>query len=338
MDGFPQDAAFPGPQRFPLSSLPEDLHEAFDDPGAIEGQGTITTLRQYLRAAALPACLRFGQRPIGICPMFLTPWPENPEMKRPLGTRVLQKAVTLDKWDFSRNARRYIDELPELMIRVAHSGSLKIPADAIAELDKDEVERYSRIDGLDDLLEMLQTTLLSTIAECIRLIERMQRSASLYDSLKFARATSLCTAHHARWDILAMRDVAFDRMTLAIIVVPPWELSLNAFRRFAAPRDFPGNLLDSMPSNPADFISDKLWAVVHDACHERGRYFVVTNYTHWAFGRFAQGWNVAHITEPIEARMIELEGKGVNYAADNGVTVIESLLYWIQLARGAIPL
>ncbi|KAK7058410.1 hypothetical protein VNI00_002044 [Paramarasmius palmivorus] len=341
MEDFPEDGAFRGPQRFPLSSLPVDLQETFDDPGAIESEDAITTLDLYLRASGIPGCLRFGRYPIDTVPQFMTPWPENPELKRPLGTRVLQKAVTHDKWDFARSVRRYLDELPDLMIRVAHTGPLKLPASAIAEYDEDDVEKYSHVDGVDELLEVLKDTIFETVAECIRVIERIPRSAALCETLSLIRANELCRAHHARWDILAMlaqRGLMPGDLIMAVIVVPPWEMNLDSFRQFTAPRDFSGHMLDIIPSSPADSISDKLWVAAYDCCYRRGRYFIVTNYTHWAFGHFKKDWTAAHITEPIEAKKIELENNGVTYAADNGANVVESLLYWIQLARGSVTL
>ncbi|KAL0574311.1 hypothetical protein V5O48_007649 [Marasmius crinis-equi] len=335
----PEDA-FPTPQYFPLSSIPPDARDSFDD-------ATMQTkteaeylpavmLRNYVRYCALPACLRFGQIPIGSVPKFLTPWPEHPELKKPEGTRVLEGVSTYDKWNFARSVRSYIDSLPAFHIGAKEATRLRLPCDGYAELDEDEVERFSFIDGIDQLLDVVQRDVLRTVCECIRIIERMPPDAPLFKQMQFRRATHLCTAHNARWDILAMCSSLLNGISVVIVVVPPWEVSAQALKKFTIERKFPDNILDSLPVNPLD-ISDKLWAVAHDVCYEQGKFFVVTNYTHWTFGRFSNDWKQATVTPVVEARTVELEGGGFNAGFDCGANVFESLIYWIQLARSSAP-
>ncbi|KAG7094146.1 hypothetical protein E1B28_007758 [Marasmius oreades] len=336
----PSEDSFPTPQRFPLSSIPPSERDAFDDATMQTETETAflpaVMLRKYLRHSALPACLRFGQIPVGTTPKFITPWPEHSEMKRPEGSRVLEDVETYDKWNFSRSVRSYIDTLPAHHFGTKEASRLRLPSDGFAELDEDDIERYSYIDGVDQLLATIEEDVLKTVCECIRVIERMPVDAPLFNDMQFHRASHLCTAHNARWDILAMCPNLFEAIPIVVIVVPPWEFSLKAFKRFTWARNFPANILDSLPVNPADSTSDKLWAVIHDVCYEQCKFFVVTNYTHWAFGRFTNNGKLAMITEPVEARTVGLGG-GVNVAVDAGANVPESLVYWVQVSRNAAP-
>ncbi|KAJ8079630.1 hypothetical protein PM082_011217 [Marasmius tenuissimus] len=332
--------SFPAPQRFPLSSIPPSIRDSFDDATMQMKNETqclpAVMLWNYVRNSALPACLRFGQVPISTVPKFLTPWPDHPELQRSEGTRVLEEVRNYGKWDFARSVRSYIDSLPAFHIGTKEALRLGLPSVGFAELDEDDAERFSLINGIDQLLEVIHQDVIRTVCECVRVIDRMPPDAPLFQQMQFRRATHLCTAHNARWDILAMCPNLFEAIPVLVIVVPPWEVNGQALKKFTLGRDFPDNILDTLPINPRD-NSDKLWAVLHDVCHEHGKFFIVTNYTHWTFGRFSNDWKVATVSDPVEARTVELEGGGVNTAHDCGANVVESLIYWIQLSRSSAP-
>ncbi|KAF9269245.1 hypothetical protein L218DRAFT_851948 [Marasmius fiardii PR-910] len=251
-------------------------------------------------------------------------------MRRRDGSRVLETVATYDKWNFKLSVREYITSLGSHNIGLKEAMRLRIPSEGFAELDEDDIKRYSSIDGIDQLRGVIEEDVLKTVCECIRVIERMPIDAPLFEEMQFRRATHLCTAHNARWDILAM--CLFEAISMVVIVVPPWEVSAQALKRFGWTRNFPANALDTLPVDPVDSISDKLWAVIHDVCHRQCKFFVVTNYTHWTFGQFKNDWKTATITDPFEATTISLQN-GINGGTDRGANVLESLVYWAQLSR-----
>ncbi|KAJ8085760.1 hypothetical protein PM082_004578 [Marasmius tenuissimus] len=332
--------SFLAPYHFPLSSIPPNVRDSFDDATMQTKNGTeclpAVMLWNYLRNSALPACLRFGQIPISTVPKFLTPWPDHPELQRLEGTRVLEKVQKYGRWDFARSVRGYVDSLPAFHIGTKEALRLGLPSMGFAELDENDTERLSFVDGTDQLREVIHRDVLWTVCECVRVIDRIPPDAPLFQQMQFHRANHLCTAHNARWDVLAMCPDLFEVIPVLVVVVPPWEVNGQALKRFTLGRNFMNNILDTLPVNPRD-NSDKLWAVLHDVCREHGEFFIVTNYTHWVFGRFSDDWKVATVSDPVEARTVELEGGNMNAVHDCGANIVESLVYWIQLSRGSAP-
>jgi hypothetical protein len=75
-----------------------------------------------------------------------------------------------------------------------------------------------------------------------------------------------------------------------------------------------------------------MYLQVHDVCSGRGKYFVVTNYIRWAFGKLElPNAMEAFITDSFEAPILEFDG---TYPAvpSIGFTAIEALAFWIHYA------
>ena len=226
----PSQDSFPAPQHFPLSSIPPNVRDSFEDATmqteTEAGYLPAVMLWNYVRHSVLPACLRFSQIPISTVPKFLAPWPNHPELQKAKGTRVLEEVRNYGKWDFARSVRSCelvldirvtsacpdsdkmtpldIDSLPAFHIGSKEASRLGLPSVGFAELDEDDTERFSRIDGIDQLLEVIHRDVLRTVRECVRVIDRMPPDAPLFQQIQFRPATHLCTAHNARWNILAM--------------------------------------------------------------------------------------------------------------------------------------
>jgi hypothetical protein len=92
----------------------------------------------------------------------------------------------------------------ETHVKAEESSRLRLPSQGLVMYDDADIEDLSQINNEDDLLSLMQEYILGTMSEVIRLVERVAVDDPVIPSLKFKLASSLCSAHHARWDIFAL--------------------------------------------------------------------------------------------------------------------------------------
>jgi len=113
-----------------------------------------------------------------------------------------------------------------------------------------------------------------------------------------------------------------------VFVVPPWQFGIQDFAELTDVQQFENNQL----GNPTT-AAQKLWAVIHDTCRNRGRFFVVSNYTRWAFGELSPNDHAVSITDAFEAPILEFDGAYKSTPA-LGCNVVEMLTFWTAWALG----
>ncbi|KAI0082686.1 hypothetical protein K474DRAFT_1694075 [Panus rudis PR-1116 ss-1] len=103
---------------------------------------------------------------------------------------------------------------------------------------------------------------------------------------------------------------------LAVVIQPPWILSLRDLELFQQSKGLPSE------HHFASSSRNKAWAKLWDHCNRRDcRYFVVTNYWGWIFGAFSPGWTRAYVSPVI-------------HSANKTPTIVECLTFWLASAMG----
>lgn len=82
--------------------------------------------------------------------------------------------------------------------------ALRLPDPELINYDDDDVVVLSHVDNEQQFLGVVKFYILDTISEIIRLIEDIPRDDVRLLSLEFQNCSSLCSAHHARWDIFSL--------------------------------------------------------------------------------------------------------------------------------------
>lgn len=106
--------------------------------------------------------------------------------------------------DFGKLPKVFIDEEYVEGVESEDSLQLRLPSGNMTVYEDEDIEYLSNIHNEDDLVALVLKYILSTVSEAVRTIERIPRRSHLVRSLKFQRASHLCSAHHARWDILQL--------------------------------------------------------------------------------------------------------------------------------------
>jgi hypothetical protein len=92
----------------------------------------------------------------------------------------------------------------ETHVAEEESSRLRLPSQELVLYDDADVEVLSQVNNEDDLLLLVQEYILNTMSEVIRLVERIALDDPVIPSLKFKLSSTLCPAHHARWDIFVL--------------------------------------------------------------------------------------------------------------------------------------
>lgn len=96
---------------------------------------------------------------------------------------------------------------------------LRLPSRDLIVYEEVDIEILSHINNEDDFVAVMREYVLGTVAESIRLIEGIPLDSSIMDALQFRRYSHLCTAHHARWDILALVGALSFLLLLFVLIV-----------------------------------------------------------------------------------------------------------------------
>lgn len=260
-------------------------------------------------------------------------WPEYTVLQRQPEARVLRRIERTETYKFvvlvqnylrSSAANAYI--VNEAMVTEEESPHLLLPSKDLVLYDDADIDFLSRINNEELFVTVMQDYVLRTVSEALRIIEGQAIDSTVAVALQFRKYSHLCLAHHARWDIFALRGTVTRPFPFFVFVVPPWEFGIHDFAELTAVQQFQNNQL-VRPSTAAH----KLWAVIHDTCRNRGRFFVVSNYTQWAFGELSPNDSAVSITDAFEAPILEFDGA---YKATPalGCNVVEMLTFWTAWA------
>ncbi|KAG5636690.1 hypothetical protein H0H81_007151 [Sphagnurus paluster] len=298
------------------------------------------SLRTYLSLAFLPAIKRSDSKsPLNSLIRRARAWPNYQEMHQKPGVRCLREILRTDTVKFVMLVRNYLDAylanaylVNEDMVDEADSPNLRLPGKGIVLYDDNDINLLSNIDNEEILLSVVQDYILGTVSDALRIAEGLEPDSPSATVWSFRQYSHLCLAHHARWDILALPGTDAHPLPLLVFFVPPWEFGTEDFTELTDAQRFqPPHALDAPATN-----AHKLWAVIHDTCLTRGRFFIVSNYTQWAFGELSPDDTQATITTAFEAPILAFNGK---YRATPalGCNVIEMLVFWTRWALGPRP-
>ncbi|TFK34620.1 hypothetical protein BDQ12DRAFT_636084 [Crucibulum laeve] len=303
-------------------------------------------LRDYIAGARLPEFVQVSGHNLGSAAelknlAWAFNWPEYPTLRRELGTRTLKKVGRVDTKQIMATARSYLDKFDFLFIHnetgvdAEESQRLRLPCDGLIEYDKEDYELLKNLRHEEDLLMVLKDYVLGTVSEAVRVMQCLPLDAPLSKTLLFKSRNEFCSAHRARWEILALPSDSFNDAPVIVVFVPPTMFGVYDFAQFANIQEFNNHDLDTLDSKEFR-ASDILWAVIHDCCKGRGYKFVLTNYLYWAFGTFSNDYTEAIVTDAIESRISSFNGIQIR-GYDSKINAIELLAYWMQAARGMIP-
>ncbi|KAG7440551.1 uncharacterized protein BT62DRAFT_581217 [Guyanagaster necrorhizus] len=290
----------------------------------------------YLSKARLPEFCRHVRFPVEQLRRIAT-WPKMPTLARALGTRPLKKVYVVDAAVIFQGTAKYMSDMPYLHIVNEEgvlqetSSKIKLANGIIVQYDHSDLDFLHNINSEDDMDRLLTNYVLATTSEVVRLFSHLPPMCPQAESLKFQNISARHTVHHCKWDVYSMNDQFF------IVFVPPWFMGKEDLEALACRGQVAGGALDALDPRAQllDTISDKLWALICDVCVGRCAEFVVTNYLYWSFGRFdSKGYSEAMLSLPIQAELDPLDGTVMEeHPVDP--SVIEILVYWIQVARGA---
>ncbi|TDL27451.1 hypothetical protein BD410DRAFT_421136 [Rickenella mellea] len=103
--------------------------------------------------------------------------------------------------------------------------------------------------------------------------------------------------------------------SLVLSYQPPWVLSPQDFKQVTNLRAFP--LIDLHKKNQRLNSAERVWGKLWDTCKQKNcRWFILTSYSQWAFGRFSRGWTRGFISE-----IFDINSKGP--------TTLQCVLYWM---------
>ncbi|KAF5381706.1 hypothetical protein D9615_005601 [Tricholomella constricta] len=294
------------------------------------------SMRKYLSKAFLPALKRSTSKHLLTNQIKrAAAWPQYAEMQKRPGMRILNEILRTDTvqfvtlvWNYLENtvAKAYI--LNENMVIEEESPHLRLPSKDVILYDDDDIKFFSSIDNEEILLKVMQNYILGTVSEALRIINKHPSSSAAAAALQFHDYSRLCRAHRARWDILALPGTKTHPLPFFVFFIPPWEFGTEDFTEFTEVQRFQNGDLDA----PTTTVQ-KLWAVIHDTCRHRGRFFVVSNYTRWAFGEISPDDRKILITAPFEAPILHFDG---TYKATQalGCNAVEMLVFWMAWALG----
>ncbi|KAK0450369.1 uncharacterized protein EV420DRAFT_1563159 [Desarmillaria tabescens] len=313
------------------SQATEVIHDDVSDAGTEVPQ--VYAVASYLKKARLPGFYRHVRFPVEQLRRVAV-WPKMPTLVRPLGTRPLKTVYAVDAAIIAQGAANYISDMPFLNIVNEEgvpqetSSKIKLSNGLIVQYDHGDLDFLRNINSEDDMDRLLMDYVLATTSEVVRLFSHLPPMCPQAESLKFQNISVRHTAHHCKWDIYSMNDQFF------IIFIPPWFMGKEDLETLARRGKVAGGALDALDPRAQllDTISDKLWAVICDVCVGHGTEFVVTNYLYWSFGRFNAEKTMLSL--PIQAELDPLDGTVMGERLVNP-SVIETLVYWIQVARGA---
>ncbi|KAF8066984.1 hypothetical protein FPV67DRAFT_1497399 [Lyophyllum atratum] len=291
------------------------------------------SIQTYLSKAFLPAFKRSNSKHLLSKQIVRAKeWPEYAELKRQPGVRRLRRIERAETYKFAALVQHYIETAAanayitnEAMVAEEDSPRLRLPSKNLVLYDYADIEFLSRIDNEEHCVTIMRDYVLGTVSESLRIIAGFALDSPDAAALQFRKSSHLCLAHHARWDILAIHGTMLNPFPLLVFFVQPWEFGNKDFEEFTAVQHFQGEL--DQPTTAAN----KLWAVIDDTCRNRGRFFVVTNYTRWAFGELSPRGDVVSITEAFEARILEFDGV-YQATPDLGCNVVEMLTFWTAWA------
>jgi hypothetical protein len=92
----------------------------------------------------------------------------------------------------------------EALVEEEESSRLRLPSRELIMYDDADIEFLSQINNEDHLLTLMQDYILGTISEVIRLMGGVALDDPAIPRLKFNLSSTLCPAHHARWDLFAL--------------------------------------------------------------------------------------------------------------------------------------
>ncbi|KAK0443472.1 hypothetical protein EV421DRAFT_1803948 [Armillaria borealis] len=309
-------------------------------PDDISDAGTEVPLAypvaSYLKKARLPGFYRHVRFPVEQLRRIAV-WPKMPMLARALGTRPLENVYLVQSDVIMQGAARYISRMPYLSIVNEEgvpqetSSKIKLANGLIVQYDHSDLDFLRNINSEDDMDRLLMDYVLTTISEIVRLFSHLPPMCPQAENLKFRNISGRHTTHHGKWDIYSMNDQFF------IIFIPPWFMGKEDLVKLANRGNVAPGALDALDPRAQlmDTISDKLWAVICDVCVGHGAEFAVTNYLYWSFGRFnPENYSEAMLSMPIQAELDPLDGTIMGERLVDP-SVIETLVYWIQVARGA---
>jgi hypothetical protein len=121
----------------------------------------------------------------------------------------------------------YIDfsQLPEVFIEnealkeEEHSTRLRLPCSEFMQYDTNDLQFLSDIENEQDITKVIQDYVLGTVSEALRLMENLPVDVPLAKGLQFRLSSELCTAHHARWDILCLVSARVFEIVMTMLII-----------------------------------------------------------------------------------------------------------------------
>ncbi|KAJ7595708.1 hypothetical protein C8J56DRAFT_387300 [Mycena floridula] len=293
-------------------------------------------LRHYLLHSHLPAILQHSGRHI---PGYK--WPEYPSLKREPGTRALENIVQRNVYQVMQDAIPYLHTLDHFTITRWNDQypSLRLPQGNFVQHEQADLDLLSRLEARCDDRELLQVMMdyvLTTVSAAIKIIEHIGPEAPMGQKLEWRALRP--NVPDARWYAVALPPTADDSLPIAIFFVPPWCLTSKQFEGVVSDRTFAPGIIDSTQCVAPEFPTNKFWPVIYDTCVNRGRFFVITNYTHWAFGSFSRDYKTATVSEPLLASLMKTDKTNIGISAPQfvGASIADLLVYWVQCSRGLV--
>ncbi|KAG6915313.1 hypothetical protein DXG01_012174 [Tephrocybe rancida] len=295
---------------------------------------TIFTIQEYLASASLPAFRRSSTKVLSTARVQnALPWPQYPVLQKPPGTRTLHHTVRSENIKFVNLVQQYLYSISARRININNyldeDCPLRLPSTGHVSYDRDDIKFFKQVDNEEQFITLMQDYVLRTVSESLRILRGHEHDSPAAAALQFQRASHLCVAHHGRWDILAVPGTLERPFPFFIFLVSPSEFGIQDMLNFANPRTFEERRVNEL-DRPVT-MDQTLWAVIHDTCKHRGRFFAVSNYTRWAFGELSPNDTVACITFPFEAPLLKSDGTASD-AINLGCNVIEMLTFWVNWA------
>ncbi|KAG6890503.1 hypothetical protein C0995_007702 [Termitomyces sp. Mi166 len=299
---------------------------------------TVFTIQEYLSGACLPTFRKSSTLYLTTAPeMRALTWPTYPELQKPRGTRSLNQIARSPNMQFLILAAVYFSSIQPIEFNIAdYVGKdcpLRLASHGHVTYETDDILFFKRVDNEETFLALVEDYVLGTISESLRIIRRYPLESPEAAALRFQRASNLCPAHHARWDIFAMSGTPELPFPFFVFVVSPEEFGIRDMMEFTDPRwleNADGNQLNT-PSN----MRQTLWAVpilqISDTCKGRGRFFAVTNYIRWAFGELSPGGTIAYTTYAFEPALMKKNGVTTR-PVDLGLNTMQMLTFWVDHA------
>ncbi|KAF5351387.1 hypothetical protein D9758_008021 [Tetrapyrgos nigripes] len=202
---------------------------------------------------------------------------------------------------------------------------------------------------------LIQTHILGTISQIVKIIDSIGEGAPAGRGLVFQRFTRTLPNAETKCGVFVLPPTLYDQIPLAVIYTTPWNLNNGDFERVVYYDLNPNPIMKpetrsrenekEKKDNERDNIARAIWAIAHDTCYNQGHFFILTNYTRWAFGRFSEDWTSATISQSLEPKLFHLSQPSSSVdsgelpgfdTVSSGVSIPEALVFWVQLARGIV--